>query len=64
MTRDAESEGGDEKTPPAEPASLEQTLNDRGVRREDFCEEWIEALTGKAKRLGNYPMLTKEEREA
>jgi cation transport protein ChaC len=64
VTRDGESEGGDEKTPPAEPASLEQTLNDRGVRREDFCEEWIEALTAKAKHLGNYPMLTKEEREA
>ena len=70
VTQDPESEGSGPKasaaaqTPPGEPRPSDPPLNDRGVRREDFCDEWIEALAAKARRLGNYPMLSKEEREA
>jgi cation transport protein ChaC len=75
VTRDPDSKGRDPEASASSPATPEsrtgdahpardQPLTDRGVRREDFCDEWIEALTAKAQRLGNYPMLTKEEREA
>jgi glutathione-specific gamma-glutamylcyclotransferase len=37
---------------------------ERILRREDFCEEWIQEITARAARLGDYPMLTPEEREA
>lgn len=56
-------EGGSDAADPAQ-AHPDGSQNDRGVRREDFCEEWIEAISAKAARLGNYPMLSKEERDA
>jgi len=37
---------------------------ERGLRREDFCDEWVARVTARAARLGNYKMLTAEEREA
>jgi cation transport protein ChaC len=37
---------------------------ERTLRREDFCEEWIAEITARAARLGDYKMLTPEEREA
>jgi glutathione-specific gamma-glutamylcyclotransferase len=37
---------------------------ERVLRREDFCEEWIEAIAARAARLGNYKLLTDEQREA
>jgi cation transport protein ChaC len=64
VTRDPDTgNGGSDASSPAQ-APLDGSQNDRGVRREDFCDEWIEAITAKAIRLGNYTMLSKEEREA
>jgi glutathione-specific gamma-glutamylcyclotransferase len=37
---------------------------ERALCREDFCEDWIAEITARAARLGNYPMLSPEEREA
>jgi glutathione-specific gamma-glutamylcyclotransferase len=37
---------------------------ERALRREDFCEEWIQEITARAARLGDYKMLSPEEREA
>ncbi len=37
---------------------------ERVLCREDFCEEWIAEITARAACLGNYPMLSPDEREA
>jgi glutathione-specific gamma-glutamylcyclotransferase len=37
---------------------------ERVLRREDFCEEWLASVTARAARLGNYKLLTAEQREA
>ncbi|MBV9521199.1 MAG: hypothetical protein JO010_00300, partial [Alphaproteobacteria bacterium] len=37
---------------------------ERVLRREDFCEAWVETITARAALLGDYVMLTPEEREA
>jgi cation transport protein ChaC len=39
-------------------------VSERTLCREDFCEDWIAEITVRAARLGNYPMLSSEEREA
>ena len=44
--------------------AADEIPDERGLRREDFCEEWIEAVAARAARLGNYPMLSREERDA
>jgi cation transport protein ChaC len=41
-----------------------ESVGERGLRREDFCDEWLDQVAARAASLGNYPMLTKEEREA
>src|SRR6266481_270934 len=38
--------------------------SERTLCREDFCEDWIAEITARAARLGNYPMLSPEDREA
>ena len=38
--------------------------DERALCREDFCDDWIAEITARAARLGNYPMLSPEEREA
>jgi len=64
VTRDPDAGEDGSNASGSAPAPLDGSQNDRGVRREDFCDEWVEALTAKAVRLGNYPILSKEEREA
>jgi cation transport protein ChaC len=49
---------------PADEVPADQIPEERGLKREDFCDEWIDAIAARAARLGNYPMLSREEREA
>src|SRR5450432_1040651 len=49
---------------PREPGTEGAADGERVLCREDFCETWIAEITARAARLGNYPMLSPEEREA
>jgi cation transport protein ChaC len=53
----------DDRGPPAA-GTAGEFESERGLRREDFCDEWIAAIAARAAHLGNYPMLSAAEREA
>jgi glutathione-specific gamma-glutamylcyclotransferase len=41
-----------------------EAVGERPLCREDFCDAWVAEITARAARLGNYSMLSPEEREA